>query len=114
MKIAEVSLKALASVCSAVNRINIKSLNSYKLACKLLESLGYIYPDVEYENSYMIEDEYIDMYSYLNKNILIYSTNENIIGLKVKEAPYSVKKFLEMALSGYKIYQTCEYTVYER
>ena len=114
MKNNSISIRALAKVCEKVNRISTKNLPSYKKASSLISSMGFICNDVEYVNSYLVDSEYIDIFSYLQGRILIYSTNESIVGCKVENAPYIYKKFLETELKGFKALETKEYIVYEK
>lgn len=114
MTIKEISIKSLVKMCTTVNRLNIKSLKSYKLTCSFLSSLGFIYPDVDYLNSYMVEGIYIDAFSYMNSRIIVYATDEEIIGFRVENIPYLCKKFLSSSLKGFIALETSKYIVYER
>lgn len=114
MRIRDIPVKLLEGACSIINRRDIKSLVSYKKTIDFLKSLGYICPNIEYVESYYIEGICIDKFSFLSDNLLVYSTSSDVIGCKIKNASYSTKRILHSILKDSRVYETKDYTVYER
>lgn len=114
MRIRDIPVKLLEGACSVINRKDIKSLVSYKNTVEFLKGLGYVCPEIEYVESYYIDGMCIDKFSFLKDNLLVYSTNKDIIGCKIRNANYNTKRILYSILKGSRVYETREYTVYER
>lgn len=114
MRIRDIPVKLLEGACSIINRKDIKSLVSYKRTVNFLKNLGYVCPEIEYVESYYIDGICIDKFSFLEDNLLVYSTSNDIIGCKIRNANYNTKRILYSILKDSRVYETKDYTVYER
>ena len=108
------SLKILEQICNSVNKRSLKNVESYKQAEAFLRRIGFKYCEVNYEGTYSYEGHLIDVYSYLQGRVIIYTMDNVVLGCKVRNSPYLFKGHMQSSLNEFSVLETRDSTVYER
>lgn len=110
----EVSIQMLGYLCQAINRISTKRLKSYKQTKDFIKKLGVKTYKLDYINSYVYKNVFVDVYEYKQGGMLIYSKDEYIIGCKVYHPNYVYRKYLKEVLKNYSMLEIANAVIFER